>query len=212
MKQYAAIEQRYGFALPEIYRTLELRGHFSHRGPEENYLAFYDCEWLPMAAIAEYRFNDWEIATDGGFVPFAITGRHEPYCWRLDWAVGGEAPIVLCERCERAVCLAPDFRGFVYRMALEAFAGRNDFPGDAKVDELHRAVAILAPLLPEQWSARLLNLRGRSWQKDEKLGNLCVIPWQECEDIIAADLAFPHLNEAFIHDKGYLKRLRERAQ
>jgi hypothetical protein len=33
-------------------------------------------------------------------------------------------------------------------MALEAFAGRNDFSGDAKVDDLHRAVDILAPLIP----------------------------------------------------------------
>lgn len=34
-----------------------------------------------FAIPATYRFNSWEFAVDGGFVPFAITGSHEPYCY-----------------------------------------------------------------------------------------------------------------------------------
>jgi hypothetical protein len=212
MQEYAAIEQRYGFAIPPTYRVLEGQGHFSYEQGAENYLAFYDCEWLPLEGIAHYDFNPWEIAVDGGFVPLAITGGHEPYCWRLDWATeGSEPPIVLCERSERATCLAPNFGGFLYRMALEAFAGRNDIPDTPKCkDELYRAVDILAAVLPPAWTARLRDLRGKPWRKDEEHGNLVVISWQECQEIVRADLSFPHLDEKFIHDKDYLKRLQGR--
>src|SRR5262245_47764061 len=122
MQAYEAVRRQYGFELPDAYRTLQGGGHFDVP-PTDNYLTFYDCEWLPLCEIADYEFNKWEIASDGGFVPFAITGRHEPYCWRLDWTSGGEPPIVLCERCESGLCLAPDFRGFLYRMTLEALPG-----------------------------------------------------------------------------------------
>src|SRR5262245_64311824 len=124
MESYVAIQQRYGFEMPEFYRKLQAQGHLSW--PTENNLAFYDCEWLTLDAIAQHKFPEWEIASDGGFVPFAITGRGETYCWRLDWASGGEPPIVLCQRSEIALCLAPDFRAFLYRMALEAISGCND--------------------------------------------------------------------------------------
>jgi len=111
MDPYAEIKKRFGFELPEFYRTLATGGHLEY--PEEKYIAFDDCEWLTLDAIAEYDFNPWEISADGGFVPFAITGRNEPYCCRLDWATGGEPPIVLGERSEKAVCRAPDLRGFL---------------------------------------------------------------------------------------------------
>jgi hypothetical protein len=208
MNEYEAIRLRYGFELPEPYRSLRDAGHLD-APPSQNHLAFYDCEWLSLRAIAEYSFNEWEITGDGMFVPFAITGRHEPYCWRLDWESGAEPPIVLCERCESGICLAPDFRGFLYRMALEAFAGRNDFLGEAKVEELHQTVNILASLLPAHWAQQLRDLRGRPWQKDEKRGCLFILPQPECDAIIAAELTFPHLNEVFIHDKEYLKRQKQ---
>jgi hypothetical protein len=210
MNEYEEIRRRYGFELPASYRALRRAGHFDIP-PTENCLAFYDCEWLPLRGIAKYTFNEWEITADGGFVPFAITGRREPYCWRLDWASGGEAPIVLCERSESGRCLAPDFRGFLYRTALEAFAGRNDFLGDAKVEELHRAVDIIAALLPARWKRQLRKLRDGVWQKDEQRRCLFVLPQEECERTIAAELSFPHLNEEFIHDKEYLERQKRRS-
>jgi hypothetical protein len=213
MKALEAIRRRYSFELPDSFRALQALGHLEVSGSPsgrprstENYLAFYDCEWLPLEGIANYRFTPWTIAADGGFVPFAITGRDEPYCWRLDWSSGGEPAIVLVERCEDGVCLAPDFRAFLYRLALEAFAGRNDFLGDAKVDELNRAVEIVAPLLPPHWTRRLMDLRDRHWEHDKKRGNLLVLPWEECTAIIQQELSFSHLNERFIHDKEYLKR------
>jgi hypothetical protein len=206
MDPYAPIKQRYGFDLPETYRVLQGQGHLAL--PWEKYLVFQDCEWLNLEDIAEYEFNDWEIASDGGYVPFAITARHEPYCWRLDWAAGGEPAIVLCEQGEKAVCLAPDLRGLLYRLALEAFGGRNAFSNSAQTKDLSRAVDIVTPLLPKPWADRLQELRRRPWKKADD--DLRVITWQECQDIIKSDLAFPHLDEKFIHDKEYLKRLKGR--
>lgn len=212
MNEYESIEQRYGFAIPPAYRQLEAQGLFDYRRGQEGWLSFYDCEWLSLEGIATYKFNSWEIAVDGGFVPFAMTGRHEPYCWRLDWAtVGNEPPIVICERSERAICLAPNFGGFLYRMAIEAFAGRNDIGSTPQCkDELLRTVDILAAVLPSAWSARLLDLRAKPWRNDEETGSMVVLTWAEGEQIIQADLSFPHLNEKFCHDKDYLKRLQNR--
>lgn len=212
MDEFKSIEQRYGFSLPPTYRQLESQGHFTTGRGCGDWLGFYDCEWLTLAGIANYEFHSWEIAVDGGFVPFAITGRHEPYCWRLDWAVeGSEPPIVICEQSEKAFCLAPNFNGFLYRLAIEAFAGRNDIGSNPKSkDELLRAVDILTGILPAAWAARLDELSTRSWSKDDKSGNMLVISWAEGAQIIQADLAFPHLNEKFFHDKHYLKRLQDK--
>ena len=212
MNEYEKIEQQYGFATPPTYRQLEAQGHFDYRRDQADWLRFYDCEWLSLEGIATYKFNSWEIAVDGGFVPFAINGRHEPYCWRLDWATdGNEPPIVICERSERAICLAPNFGGFLYRMAVEAFAGRNDVGSNPTCkDELWRAIDIIAGVLPPAWSARLLDLRSMPWRKDAKSGNMVVLSWAEGEQIIQADLSFPHLNEKSFHDKEYLKRLQSR--
>lgn len=214
MDAYTEIEGRYGFALPPIYRTLQALGCFGDAGDLTRWLGFYDCEWLSLPSIAQYSFNPWEIAVDGGFVPLAITGRGEPYCWRLDWASPGEEPpIVLCERSEKATCLAPHLSGLLYRLALEAFAGRNDIGSTpAGKEELARNVETLSTVLPEPWAKRLLGFREMPWFKDKKSGTLLVILWNEAEQIIQADLAFPHLNEVFFHDKGYLQRLASRKQ
>lgn len=212
MKEFASIEQRYGYSIPALYRQLDSQGRFDYRREPRDWLSFYDCEWLSLERMATYEFNSWMIAADGGFVPFAITGRHEPYCWRMDWAVdGNEPPIVICEQSEKAICLAPNFGGFLYRLAIEAFAGRNDIASrPSSKDELLSAVDILIGVLPPSWSARLLDLRTQPWKTDETSGNIAVLSWAEGGQIIRTDLSFPHLNERFIHDKDYLKRLQNK--
>lgn len=213
MNGYEKIQQRYGFALPQAYRDLQSQGRFDCGRVPCDCLEFRECEWLTLDGIAEYQFNRWEIAVDGGFVPFAMTARHEPYCWRLDWGTAAvEPPIVLCERSERATCLAPNFCGFLYRMAVEAFATGSD-PGTAAESQsrLLRAVEILANVLPPTWSARLFELRSQSGRSDGITGSSPVLSWEEGQRILQADLSFPRWNETFIHDKDYLKRVRNRA-
>jgi len=209
MNGYERIEQRYGFALPQSYQDLQSRGHFDFGRVPCDCLEFYECEWLSLDGIADYQFNRWEIAADGGFVPFAMTARHEPFCWRLDWgSETSEPPVVICERSERATCLAPSFCGFLYRMAVEAFAIRSELRTAA--ENRSRAVEILADVLPPAWSARLFELRSQSERTGGTTGSFPVLSWEEGQRILQADLSFPHWNETFIHDKDYLKRLQNR--
>lgn len=203
-----SIQQRYGFALPGLYRTLLARGHFSPR-PWKNYLSFDDCEWLTLEAIATYEFLDFQITSDGGFVPFAVSGRRDEWCWRLDWAAQAGPPVVFCEHGENGFGYAPDFQGFLYRKALEEFAGHNDFAAQGrKLEDLRRAVAIITPHLPAAWGKQLRALATydlSEWHRGD-YGELYVLPKSELETLIAEHLAFPYLNETFIQDKERARR------
>lgn len=208
METLAAIQQRYGFEFPGLYQTLLSKGHFSPQ-PWTNYLVFDDCEWLSAEAIATYQFLDFQITSDGGFVPFAISARGDEFCWRLDWATGAEAPIVFCERGEGGFGYAPDFQGSLYRKALEEFAGHNDIAGDKrKLRELQRTVSIIGPYLPDPWANQLRELAEHDvghW-KQGKYGELYVLSKPELESRIVEQLAFPHLNETFVQDKERANR------
>lgn len=211
MDAQALIQKRYGFALPDLYQSLLANGHFTVK-PWNNYLSFDDCEWLSLENIATYRFLDFQITSDGGFVPFAVSSRRDEYCWRLDWATGANSPIVFCEYGESGFGYAPDFRGFLYRKALEEFAGHNDIAGDeSKLGELQRAVKIICQHLPTAWSNQLRELAACAlddWQEGE-YGELYVLPKSELETRIADQLAFPHLNETFEQDKDRANRTQE---
>lgn len=202
MDAAALIQQRYGYSPPDLYRTLRAAGHFSTT-PWENYLSFHDCEWLSPEEIAGYEFLDFQITSDGGFVPFAVSSRRDEYCWRLDWSAGAERPVAFCERGEEGFGYAPDFRGFLYRKALEEFAGRGGCENEAGLGHLRRAVAIIAPHLPDPWADHLRGLARRDlgeWSRG-RYGELYALSKAELEAAIGANLAFPHLDETFSLDK-----------
>lgn len=208
MDTLAAIETRYGITLPKLYRDFLVQRHFSPE-PWKNYLAFDDCEWLSPKAIESYKFLDFQISSDGGFVPFATTSRRDEFCWCLDWATGAEPPIVFCERGESGFGYAPDFRGFLYRKALEEFAGYNDFASDeGKLGDLQRAVKIISPHLPAEWAKQLRTLAEYDldeWQEGDA-GELYVLAPADLEARIGSQLAFAHLNESFEQDKERVNR------
>ena len=211
MNTQASIQKRYGFSFPDLYQTLLAKGHFSVK-PWKNYLSFDDCEWLSLENIATYKFLDFQITSDGGFVPFAISSRRDEYCWRLDWASGANTPIVFCEYGESGFGYAPDFRGFLYRKALEEFAGHNDIAGDeGKLADLQRAVKIISPHLPAAWADQLRELAAcglDDWQTGE-YDELYVLPKSELANRIDSQLAFPQLNESFSQDKERAKGTQE---
>ena len=211
MVAQASIQKRYGFSLPDLYQTFLAKGHFTAK-PWKNYLNFDDCEWLSLENIATYKFLDFQITSDGGFVPFAVSSRRDEYCWRLDWATGANSPIVFCEYGESGFGYAPDFCGFLYRKALEEFAGHNDIAGDEdKLAELQRAVKIISPHLPASWSDQLRELaacRLEDWQTGE-YGELYVLSKSELANRIADQLAFPQLNETFAQDKERANRTKQ---
>jgi hypothetical protein len=200
MELERAIEARYGFSLPASYRALQAEGRFA--AGSENWLHLTDLEWLGLRDIAAYQFEDWQLAAAGHFVPFAISARRDEWCWRLDWANGGEPPVVFLERGPEGYGYAPDFRGFLYRVLLEELSGswllqdETDEHGQALV---WQSVNTVTPFLPEAWAARLRDLAARPWYKD-KSGAIRVFPRTECKQIVAEELKFPHLNEYFMQE------------
>lgn len=202
MEPNEAIRKRYGFDFPASYRAMQEQGHFS-TDPWENYLELQDCEWLPPEQIATYEFLDFQITSDGGFVPFAVSARRDEYCWRLDWASGSEPPVVLCERGESGFGYAPHFLGFLYRKTLEEFAGFGGVERERDLKRLRQAVNIVAPFLPAAWSAQLRELAERQWSEwtKGKYGELLVLARNELAALVSAQLAFPQLNQKFTLDK-----------
>jgi len=192
----AAVEQRYGFCLPDLYQWFSAAGHFDHSG--NACLALTDVEWLRPQEIASYKFLEWQAPHKTWFVPFAISARRDEWGWRLDWAVDGKPPVVFCERGPEGYGYAPDFRGFLYRMLLEEFSGSwlLEHEGDEVGRQaVARSVEFVLPHLPKPWAARLETLAQKPWRsKDNYIG---VYSRSECKQIIAIDLAFPYLNEKF---------------
>jgi hypothetical protein len=200
----AAIRQRYGFEFPELYQKLLTLGCFSTT-PWDNYLDLPECEWLSLDKIATYKFLDFQITSDGGFVPLAITSRRDEYCWRLDWLAESEPPIVFCER---GFGYAPHFQGFLYRQTLETFAGFGSPENPRGLAKLQRTVSILAPHLSARWSSHLNELAKyhfADWKKG-KQGEMYLVEKNELSAAIIENLSFPHLNESFVLDKERAQR------
>jgi hypothetical protein len=123
---YEAIAARYAFSIPDAYRRLESRGLFNWPSSDPaciepgSYLWLPEMEWLRPREILEYKFEDYHLP---GFVPFAFTGAHDPWCWRPDLADERGTPVVYCPHDEyNASIYAPDFATALYRQIL-AFCG-----------------------------------------------------------------------------------------
>ena len=195
---FAAVERRYKFRLPELYRSMSACGHFDPKNDSAQ-LTFSDFEWLTPQAIAELEFLDWQAAYKTWFVPFAISGRHDQWGWRLDWAAEGEPPVVFCEWGPEGYGYASDFRAFLYRLLLEELSGTwlLEDAADKKGQQMvARSIEVVLPLLAKPWAARLKKLAKLPWQKHDG-GTIGVFPRSECEKIVAKELGFPHLNEKF---------------
>lgn len=203
VERLASIRDRYGIDLPPSYRTVLADGHFN-TSPWDNYWELSDCEWLSLDDIATYDFLDFQITSDGGFLPFAVSARRDEYCWRVDWAVASdEPPVVFCERGESGFGYAPHFLGFLYRKLLEEFSGHGP-ENERGLVRLRRAVAGVSRYLPQPWSARLQELARHDftqWRKG-KYGELFLLSPDDLGAVINADLAFQHLNEKFALGKN----------
>ncbi len=198
MDAYDQIEARYSFRLPPLYRELQALGCFDH-SQSDKYIWFTDHRWLSLHAIADHEFCEWQTDTRKFLVPFSHSARRDEWGWRLDWISSEEPPIAFCERGPEGRGVAPDFKGFLYRMLLEEFSGTwvvespDDDKGKAKI---RRAVEAICPRLPGAWGKRIDELSRQPWYTD-KDKVVCVYPRTECNRIIEMDLAFPHLDEVF---------------
>lgn len=198
MDHYEWIAARYSFRLPPLYRELQAAGCFDFTQPDK-YIEFTDHEWLSLKGIAGHEFCEWQTNTRKFFVPFSHSARRDEWGWRLDWIEGDEPAIVFCERGPEGRGVAPDFRGFLYRMLLEELSGTwvvenpQDEEGKAKI---RRAVEVIGPRLPREWAQQIDELLRQQWYVD-KDQNVCVYPRVECNRIIEKDLGFSHLHDVF---------------
>lgn len=203
MNDYDLIAARYGFVLPPLYRELQAAGCFDYKQPDK-YIEFTDHQWLSLESIASHEFCKWQTNLQRFLVPFSHSARRDEWGWRLDWMSGEEPAIVFCERGLTGEGFAPNFRGFLYRMLLEEFSGTwvvenpEDEEGKAKI---RRAVDVVCPRLPQEWAQRIEGVSRLPWYIDEDK-TVCVYPRAECDRIVAMDLAFPHLDEAFSQELG----------
>ncbi len=210
MDPYLAIEKRYGFSIPDSYRVLCSGGHLNYEG-NRSVLSFQECEWLQPTEIASFQFRSWDVESDGGYVPFAITGRGEPYCWKLDWSINHqEPPIVYSQDGEVGTCLAPDFSSFLFRLTIEAFVGNSDVSPKRTVDDhlakIDSMLDVLQQVLTPYQMATIRKLRTMPWMHYSKHNVWGVMPWDEGCTLIKEKMTFEHLDEEFIRDKEFIKR------
>ncbi len=117
------------FYFPEVYMELEKQGCFDvnkfksrDNFINQNYVWFYDMEWLSHDKIINYNYEDYQSRA---VVPFAMTGGGDIWGWYLDCQ--NSMPIVLCpHNDDEGIFYANCFEAAVFRHILE-FASKNNF-------------------------------------------------------------------------------------
>jgi hypothetical protein len=200
MDAFHAIETRFKFRVPQLYRDLHAAGHFS--SGSDAYIELTDHRWMSVEDIASHEFQPWQTITQTFFVPFSSSARRDEWGWRLDWTESGEPAVVFCERGPEGKGFGRDFRAFLYRMVLEELSGTwllahtNDEMGKARIAKTINAIL---PHMPPAWKRRIEELSGRPWIMKEKEG-IFVFPRSECDRIYGEDAPFSHLNEVFMQE------------
>lgn len=170
---YRSIEDRYGFSLPEAYRSLEERGlldisvpaHASAFYEPGSYLWLNDMEWYSLQDIVDFHFQAWQLP---GFVPFAFTAGGDFWCWQPAVADQMGARVVCCFRDnEFATVYAPNFHTALYRQILD-FCRSPAEQEDINVPAfLSRWAIDLAGIFPALWCVKLRQLADVSGRIDE---------------------------------------------
>ena len=75
MDQYEQVEQKFGFVLPEAYRSMSEARWFD--GESDSYFWLYDAEWRSSAQILDHAPAEYHKP---GFVPFARTAGGDSWC------------------------------------------------------------------------------------------------------------------------------------
>jgi len=198
------IEDKYGFALPKLYRTIVDNNWVTYRGNERNYLYLYEAEWMPTEEIRDHEREDYHKP---GFVPFAFNGAGDHYCWWPEAVHEYGVPIVECPHdYERATVFAPNFLGFVYRNILHLAAHHYDPDHDKYSRDLLRDYdRRLTPLLPEPWGNMIRSLVARpavtrtmtSPNGQHSWAWTGLIPEDELAHLVSTSLSYPDLDREF---------------
>ncbi len=206
MDYYSAIQQKFGFVIPEPYRELERRGFLALDGPASvaemmkpgsGYLYLYDMEWYTPQQILEYELDEYHLP---GFVPFAFTGRADHWCWQPDCSTDRGTRVVLCPHdYELATIYAPDFVSAAYRHILEYTCYGVDSSDDESVIRafLDRWIVDLRDVLQESWCERISLIRDKKLAAWSMPGAASqgLITEDELQTIVTQDIAYPDMDQ-----------------
>lgn len=143
MNPLEAIEERYGFIYPALYKQLYAEGlldigqtglewltrEFPRLRLRPPLLYGHDFELMQVGDVAEeiaeflnpdsYR----EIRPELQFIPFAMSGAGDPYCFHLNAATDAGVPVVyMYHDANKATFKARKLQDFIFRGLLEAVA------------------------------------------------------------------------------------------
>ena len=193
MNVYDKIHQRFGFSLPDEYRSMERAGFFDAK-KEATYLWVPEAEWLSPREILKFEFEEYHKP---GFIPFAFTGASDHWCW---WPAEHESAVVLCPHDSiEASFDAPSFVGSLYRRILDYCLS---FELDEEKEVRERLVGwgkTLMPYFPSRWTETLLYLsqvKADSWRR-KKMSGYGVLSVDRYDELVKRDLEFPRLYENF---------------
>lgn len=195
MDLYAAIEAKYGFAIPEDYRRMERDGFFDLKN-DATYLQIHEMEWMRPDEILAHKPADFHKP---GFIPFAFTGGGDEWCWCP--AMDPKA-VVSCPRDDSFGTFdAPDFLGSIYRRCLDAALELTDCDTEDECRGYYTTcITKLARYFPP---ARIESLQSIAKAPilqlyQGKLPYRALLTRQDHDKLVAQDLAFPRLNEEFV--------------
>jgi hypothetical protein len=200
MDIYVSIEAKYGFEIPEAYRSLEKEGLFEIKAAgarcdpsDESYLWVPEMEWMRPQEILDYKTPAYQRP---GFVPFAFTGADEPWCW---WpAQDPEAVVSLRDGCAGKFD-APNLVGSIYRRFLDYSVCVDEEDDDRARRFLTLWARQLGDYFAPSWIDTLRALaesEAVSWQLGRSSGRGLLHPARRNE-LVARDVPFPKLNEDF---------------
>lgn len=198
MDQYEQVEQKFGFVLPEAYRSMSEARWFD--GESDSYFWLYDAEWRSSAQILDHAPAEYHKP---GFVPFARTGGGDSWCW---WPSAHPEIVVFCPHDDQnGKYYSPSFLGFIYRSLLDFsldYYGIIDPQEDPKeaIELLRASVIRLSGYFPDEWRETLEALTSASLvrrtpsDEDSRLG---LLTEEQYQAIVRRDLAFPLLDQEF---------------
>jgi hypothetical protein len=202
---FTQIETRYGFALPVTFREFWRRGFCTILGPGcpgPDYLMLWDMEWMPLADIVAFEFQSYHLP---GFVPFAITGGGDHWCWQPEFTADGKTRVLCCYHdCYDAEIYAPDFVSAIFRHIVEGAAGmqREAEAVETCRQELAKAIAMLDAFFSNSQRELLSGIIKRPIQTSRSTGRqptdwYFLVSSRECSDIIHRELGPDYLNAKF---------------
>ncbi|GHU08814.1 hypothetical protein FACS1894158_18260 [Betaproteobacteria bacterium] len=216
MNELEAIEAKYGFRYPELYRALYRDGMLDTGGPygrdwhskyyktfsENPTLLFFGADfelikWERVEeALEEFKDPDiWDVAPEFHFMPFAQNGAGDLYVFQFDKERDGCVPITLLPHdWKEASVLAKNLQDFILRSILENVVYLTEYsPTDTDFRNMLRTHT---PYLTPRQVGLLTGIIAKETNGIEHTSR-GKIGGDELKEILQREIGFPELNTDF---------------